>query len=63
LIPFVDEEIFIQAEASLFEKGMELSTAEWKRNTTSFEYPSYHFDNQMAQNKAVAPKSLKSLLT
>jgi hypothetical protein len=63
LIPFVDENEFIEAEASLFENGMTLSKDEWKRNTSSFTYPSYLYDRVMAKNTAIQPKPLKSILT
>jgi 5'-3' exonuclease len=44
LIPFVEEDLFIDAEQSLFENGMKLSKIEFERNTTSFIYPSISYD-------------------
>jgi len=51
LIPFADEELFIEAESKLFAEGMTLSKIEWERNTISFVYPSLKYDEQMARNK------------
>lgn len=52
LIPFVEEDVFIEAEAKLFDHGMKLSKDEWNRNTSSFKYPSYYYDKKMAKNQA-----------
>jgi 5'-3' exonuclease len=63
LIPFVDEDIFIEAEQSLFENGLKLSKQEFEKNTTSLIYPSYIFDRQLANSKKgkVLPSTLKSM--
>jgi hypothetical protein len=63
LIPFVDEQLFIESEAGLFEAGMKLDKVEWNRNNTSFKYPSYFYDHAMAKNKTNPPRKLESLLT
>lgn len=63
LIPFVDERLFIDSEASLFEAGMQLDKVEWNRNTTSFKYPSYYYDHAMAKNNSNPPRILQSKLT
>lgn len=51
MIPFADEGLFIEAEQKLFNQGMQLSKEEWQRNTTSFTYPSYGFDPNLAKNR------------
>ena len=51
MIPFADEGLFIEAEQKLFNEGMQLSKDEWQRNTTSFTYPSYVFDSNLAKNR------------
>ena len=55
LIPFVDEDKFIDAEGTLFENGMKLSTIEFEKNTTSFIYPSYTYDHSLAKSKNGKP--------
>lgn len=65
LIPFADEELFIEAEAKLFEGGLTLSTKEGERNTVTFVFPSYHLDWDAYRNdkkNGVAPTALPSLL-
>jgi 5'-3' exonuclease len=63
LIPFADEELFVQAEQQLFDQGMQLNKEEWQRNTTSFTYPSYFFDANLAKNRdRQTAKVLKSTL-
>ena len=61
LIPFVDEDKFIDAETTLFENGMKLSKIDFEKNTTSFIYPSYSYDHGLAKSKK--GKVLKSTLT
>ena len=61
LIPFVDEDIFIQAEQQLFQQGMTLTQVEWKRNTISFIYPAFVLDKRM-QKGPVLPSTLKGML-
>jgi 5'-3' exonuclease len=58
LIPFADEELFLQQEKRLFDRGMQLSPQEWKRNTTSFSYPSFHYDITLKGNRQVLKSTL-----
>ena len=65
LIPFADEEKFVEAEQGLFESGLKLTQEEWKRNTVTFIYPSYSFDAQAFSNNkkaGVRPRPLESTL-
>jgi 5'-3' exonuclease len=55
LIPFVEEDKFIDAESTLFENGMKLSPIEFEKNTTSFIYPSYTYDPSQAKGKDAKP--------
>lgn len=61
LIPFADEELFVQAEKNLFERGMQFTDEEWKRNTVSFTYPSYKFDANLKKNSKELTSSLKGM--
>lgn len=47
LIPFADEAVFIQAEATAFADGMALTAEEGKRNTISFAYPGISYDRSI----------------
>lgn len=58
LIPFADEELFLEQEKRLFDRGMQLTAEDWKRNTTSFVYPAFFYDSSKAKN----PKPLISTL-
>lgn len=51
MIPFADEGLFIEVEQNLFEQGMLLTQDEKKRNVTSFTYPAYVWDQDLANNK------------
>lgn len=45
LIPFADEELFLEQEKRLFDRGMQLSKEDWKRNTCSFSFEAYWYDH------------------
>jgi len=60
LIPFADEELFIAEELKKVEAGMRYTTQEQQRNTTSFIFPSYHFDKEVPNGNR---KVLMSRLT
>lgn len=62
LIPFADEEKFIKAEEYMFENGMKLSAYHQERNTISFEFPSYHYDKVLANDKNAQRRKLESTL-
>jgi len=58
LIPFADEELFLEQEKRLFDRGMQLTPDDWKRNTTSFSYPAYHFDHDQHKSKDFTTRSI-----
>lgn len=60
MIPFADEDLFIQAEKELFEAGMTLSAVEWERNTVKFTYPAIMYDKKMLKGQ-VLQSTLKSM--
>ena len=44
LIPFVDEQLFLEAEVNLLSSGIDFSETEVERNTIKFSYPVYYYD-------------------
>ena len=60
LIPFVDEDVFIEAEQKLFKKGMALSPVEEIRNTIKFVYNGMMFDKTLKQG-SLLPSTLKTM--
>lgn len=46
LIPFADEQLFLDLEKRLFDRGMQLTAQDWKRNTISFKYPAFWYNTQ-----------------
>jgi 5'-3' exonuclease len=60
LIPFVDEDVFIEAEQKLFKQGMTLSPVEEVRNTIKFVYNGMMFDKELKQG-SLLPSTLKTM--
>jgi len=44
LIPFVDEQLFLEAENNLLLSGITFTEIENNRNTIKFNYPVYYYD-------------------
>ena len=40
---------------------MQLTADDWKRNTTSFVYPSYHYDAELRGNRTLLKSSLTQM--
>lgn len=60
LIPFVDEDVFIEAEQELFKKGMTLTPVEEVRNTIKFVYNGLMFDKTLKEG-TLLPSTLKTM--
>jgi 5'-3' exonuclease len=59
LIPFADEQLFLEQEKRLFDRGMQLTALDWTRNTTSFAYPSFFYNKDNRSNRTELVSTLK----
>jgi 5'-3' exonuclease len=55
LIPFVDEEDALKAEASIMGSSLALTERELKRNHTSFDYPFFIYDRRHKNPSILKP--------